>query len=72
MPTSSNLISPLGLQDNEELQANPLILGTKGANLQKLTKLKINVPPGFIISSKACQSFHNNGQKLSKIINQRN
>jgi pyruvate,orthophosphate dikinase len=32
-------------------------LGGKGANLAEMTNLNIPVPPGFILSVKACNKF---------------
>jgi pyruvate,orthophosphate dikinase len=32
-------------------------LGGKGANLSEMTNLDIPVPPGFILSVKACNKF---------------
>lgn len=34
------------------------ILGGKGANLAEMTNLSIPVPPGFTISTQACQAFY--------------
>ena len=36
---------------------NPLLLGSKGANLCELTQLGINVPPGFIITSEVSHQY---------------
>jgi pyruvate,orthophosphate dikinase len=36
---------------------NKQLLGGKGANLCEMTQMGINVPPGFVISTKACLSY---------------
>ena len=47
------------------------ILGGKGANLAEMGKLGFPVPPGFTISTLACELFYKNKKKLnSKLINQ--
>ena len=33
------------------------LLGGKGANLAEMTKLKLPVPPGFIVTTQACNAF---------------
>ena len=44
------------------------ILGGKGANLAQMTKLGLPVPPGFTISTKACEYFYKNKKKIPKKI----
>ena len=36
------------------------LLGGKGANLAEMSKLGIQVPPGFTITTKACNYFSEN------------
>ena len=44
-------------------------LGSKGANLSEMGRMKLPVPPGFIISTKVCDLFYKNKKKLnSKVI----
>ncbi|MBN2790013.1 MAG: pyruvate, phosphate dikinase [Candidatus Delongbacteria bacterium] len=38
------------------------LLGGKGANLAEMTKLGIPVPPGFTLTTEACQDFYKDGQ----------
>ena len=38
------------------------VLGGKGANLAEMTKLGIPVPPGFTISTEACQDYYKDGK----------
>ncbi|MDH3437959.1 MAG: hypothetical protein OEN48_13335, partial [Betaproteobacteria bacterium] len=33
------------------------LLGGKGANLAEMTKLKVPVPPGFVVTTAACNAF---------------
>ena len=40
------------------------ILGGKGANLAEMTSLGLPVPPGFTISTEACQVFYDNVERL--------
>ena len=44
---------------------NKQLLGGKGANLCEMTQIGINVPPGFVISTKAClQTLENEDRNL--------
>ena len=36
------------------------LLGSKGANLAEMSKLGIQVPPGFTIATEACNYFSKN------------
>ncbi len=38
------------------------LLGGKGANLHEMTNLKLNVPPGFTITTEVCGHFYKNGK----------
>ncbi len=40
------------------------LLGGKGANLAEMTAIGIPVPPGFTISTRACNLYFENGRKL--------
>jgi pyruvate,orthophosphate dikinase len=40
------------------------LLGGKGANLAEMTLLKIPVPPGFTISTRACNGYFARGQRM--------
>ena len=44
------------------------ILGGKGANLSEMGRMGLPVPPGFIISTEACNLFYKNKKKLNKKI----
>ena len=39
------------------------LLGGKGANLAEMTNLGLPVPPGFVISTEACQAFLSDGKE---------
>lgn len=41
------------------------LLGGKGSNLCEMTRIGLNVPQGFVISTKACNEFYARGKKLS-------
>jgi pyruvate,orthophosphate dikinase len=40
------------------------LLGGKGADLAEMTRLNFPIPPGFTITTKACNEFHKIGKKL--------
>lgn len=42
---------------------NKQLLGGKGANLCEMTQIGLNVPPGFVISTKACLTFLDNPER---------
>ena len=43
-------------------------LGGKGANLSQMGRMGLPVPPGFTISTKACDLFYKNNKKLNQKI----
>ena len=45
------------------------LLGGKGANLAEMGRLGFPVPPGFTISTDACDLFYKNKKKTTKKIN---
>ncbi len=40
-----------------------MLLGGKGANLCEMTRIGLNVPPGFVISTEACLAFLDDSQR---------
>jgi len=42
------------------------LLGGKGAGLSEMTRLKLPVPPGFIITTEVCNKYYDNNKKLPK------
>ena len=53
-----------GTDRTEGSKSMRALLGGKGADLAEMANLKINVPPGFTISTEACRYYYENGQKL--------
>lgn len=41
------------------------LLGGKGANLAEMTKIGLPVPPGFTITTEACNSYYDNNENIS-------
>jgi pyruvate,orthophosphate dikinase len=42
--------------------------GGKGSGLAEMTRIGLPVPPGFIVTTEACQEFYANGRKLPKYL----
>ena len=42
------------------------LLGGKGAGLCEMTRLKLPVPPGFVITTEVCNQYYQNNKKLPK------
>ena len=42
------------------------LLGGKGAGLCEMTRLKLPVPPGFVITTEVCKAYYQNGKRLPK------
>ncbi|MCC6931637.1 MAG: pyruvate, phosphate dikinase [Deltaproteobacteria bacterium] len=40
------------------------LLGGKGANLAEMTRLQLPVPPGFTITTEACNAYYDQGKKF--------
>ena len=40
------------------------LLGGKGANLAEMTNIGLPVPPGFTISTKACNIYYEKNQEI--------
>jgi pyruvate,orthophosphate dikinase len=47
---------------------NKKLLGGKGAGLCEMTRLKLPVPPGFVITTDVCKKYYENNKKLPKSI----
>ncbi len=45
---------------------NKKLLGGKGAGLCEMTRLKLPVPPGFVITTEVCNRYYQNNKKLPK------
>ncbi len=48
-------------EGNKEMKS---LLGGKGANLAEMTKIGLPVPPGFTITTEACNQYYEAGKKL--------
>ena len=56
---------------NEGDGKNKKLLGGKGAGLCEMTRLKLPVPPGFVITTEVCKKYYENNKKLpSNLIGQ--
>ena len=56
---------------NEGDGKNKKLLGGKGAGLCEMTRLKLPVPPGFVITTEVCKQYYQNNKKLpSNLISQ--
>ncbi len=55
-------------KDKKNLKTLRNILGGKGLNLAEMVKLGMPVPPGFTISTDACELFYRNNKKLNSKI----
>jgi len=49
---------------NEGDGKNKKLLGGKGAGLCEMTRLKLPVPPGFVITTEVCKNYYKNNKKL--------
>ncbi|HLA48382.1 MAG TPA: PEP/pyruvate-binding domain-containing protein, partial [Nitrospinota bacterium] len=54
---------PGGAEGRTDMKA---LLGGKGANIAEMTNLGIPVPPGFTISTEACNEYFKNNKKYSE------
>ena len=67
----TKLILNFKSKDSKKFKNPKNYLGGKGANLAEMRKLGLPVPPGFTVSTKACDIFYKNKKKLnSKILNE--
>jgi len=60
------LIYRFNNQSSQYLSNNKDILGGKGANLAQMVAIGLPVPPGFTISTKVCEYFYKNNNRLPK------
>ena len=67
----SKLILNFKSKETKKIKNPKNFLGGKGANLSEMGRMGLPVPPGFTISTKVCEVFYKDRQKLnSKLINQ--
>ena len=50
---------------SEASGSNKKLLGGKGAGLSEMTRLKLPVPPGFVITTEVCKAYYANGKKTT-------
>lgn len=60
----SKYVYLFGADKTEGTKAMRELLGGKGANLAEMTRLDIDVPPGFTISTEACRYYYQNDSKF--------
>ena len=48
--------------------SNKKLLGGKGAGLCEMTRLKLPVPPGFVITTAVCKAYYSNNMTLPKTL----
>ena len=53
---------------NEGSKEMKSLLGGKGANLAEMTKIGLPVPPGFTITTKACNDYYENNKTIKEEI----
>ncbi len=46
------------------------LLGGKGANLAEMRRIGLPVPPGFTITTEACNQYYEDGSNLSETLKQ--
>ena len=44
------------------------LLGGKGSNLAEMTSIGLPVPPGFVITTEACNEYYRSGEKISETL----
>ena len=51
---------------NEGSKEMKSLLGGKGANLAEMTKINLPVPPGFTITTQACNNYYENNKTIKQ------
>ncbi len=62
MTSTENMKFVYGFSEGDKEKKN--LLGGKGANLAEMTKLGLNIPPGFTITTEACLLYFGNPEKI--------
>ncbi len=60
------LILNFNSKETKKIKNPKNFLGGKGANLSEMGRMGLPVPPGFTISTKACEIFYKDKKKLNK------
>ncbi|MCY7362084.1 MAG: pyruvate, phosphate dikinase, partial [Ignavibacteria bacterium] len=66
---SNKLVYYFGTGKAEGKAEMKSLLGGKGANLAEMTNIKLPVPPGFTITTEACNYYYTNKKKYPKELN---
>ena len=62
----NKLILNFKSKDRKKIKNPRNFLGGKGANLSEMGRMGLPVPPGFTISTEACNEFYKSNQKYPK------
>ena len=68
MPSMKKFIFNFKSNKIKKIKLPKNILGGKGANLSEMGRMGLPVPPGFTISTEACNLFYKNKKTLNKKI----
>ena len=60
----NKLILNFNSKDNKKIKNPKNLLGGKGCNLSEMGRMGLPVPPGFTISTKACEVFYKNKKNI--------
>lgn len=63
-PATTKRVFTFGKGRSEGNKGMKSLLGGKGANLAEMASIGLSVPPGFTISTEACQEYQQIGKKL--------
>lgn len=63
-PATTKRVFTFGKGRSEGNKGMKSLLGGKGANLAEMASIGLSVPPGFTISTEACQEYQQTGKKL--------
>ncbi|MCK4480187.1 MAG: pyruvate, phosphate dikinase, partial [Candidatus Lokiarchaeota archaeon] len=66
MTSTENKKFVYGFSEGDKEKKN--LLGGKGANLAEMTKLGLNIPPGFTITTEACLLYFGNPEKIMGLL----
>ncbi|RLN01026.1 hypothetical protein C2845_PM06G22130 [Panicum miliaceum] len=61
---SAQRVFPFGKGKSEGNKSMKELLGGKGANLAEMSSIGLSVPPGFTVSTEACQQYQEAGRSL--------
>jgi len=62
--TATKRVFPFGKGKSEGNRGMKDLLGGKGANLAEMSSIGLSVPPGFTVSTEACQQYQEAGRAL--------